>query len=78
MLALNLEGNREIPGLYLPESEGAYSWVSILSEQQNRGVEDILIACVDGLTGFPQAIYSIYLQTEVQLCIIHQILNSIK
>ncbi|ENE52271.1 transposase, Mutator family protein, partial [Escherichia coli P0304777.11] len=52
--------------------------VSVLSDLQNRGVEDILIACVDGLTGFPEAINSIYPQTEVQLCVIHQIRNSIK
>jgi putative transposase len=64
--------------LYLSESEGANFWLSILSGMQNRGVEDILIDCVDGLTGFPEAINSIYPQTEVQLCVIHQIRNSIK
>ncbi|EJA94308.1 transposase mutator type [Salmonella enterica subsp. enterica serovar Newport str. CVM 4176] len=78
VLALNLEGKKEVPGLYLSESEGANFWLSELSDLQNRGVEDILIACVDGLTGFPEAINSIYLQTEVQLCVIHQIRNSIK
>lgn len=78
MLALNLEAKKEIPGLYLSETEGANSWLSILSDLQNRGVEDILIACIDGLSGFPEAINSIYLQTEVQLCIIYQISNSIK
>lgn len=65
-------------GLYLSESEGANFWLSVLSDLQNRGAKDILIACVDGLTGFPEAINSIYPQTEVQLCIIHQIRNSIK
>lgn len=78
VLALNLEGKKEVLGLYLSESEGANFWLSVLSDLQNRGVEDILIASVDGLTGFPEAINSIYPQTEVQLCIIHQIRNSIK
>ncbi|MCP6093559.1 transposase, partial [Klebsiella pneumoniae] len=78
VLALNLEGKKEVLGLYLSESEGANFWLSVLSDLQNRGVEDILIACVDGLTGFPEAINSIYPQTEVQLCVIHQIRNSIK
>ena len=78
VLALNLEGKKEVLGLYLSESEGANFWLSVLSDLQNRGGEDILIACVDGLTGFPEAINSIYPQTEVQLCVIHQIRNSIK
>ncbi|EJX2514854.1 IS256 family transposase, partial [Salmonella enterica] len=78
VLALNLEGKKEVLGLYLSESEGANFWLSVLSDLQNRGVEDILIASVDGLTGFPEAINSIYPQTEVQLCIIHQIRNPIK
>ncbi|EFD4962183.1 IS256 family transposase, partial [Escherichia coli] len=78
VLALNLSGKKEVLGLYLSESEGANFWLSVLSDLQNRGVRDILIACVDGLTGFPEAINSIYPQTEVQLCIIHQIRNSIK
>lgn len=78
VLALNLEGKKEVLGLYLSESEGANFWLSVLSDLQNHGVKDILIACVDGLTGFPEAINSIYPQTEVQLCIIHQIRNSIK
>lgn len=78
VLALNLEGKKEVLGLYLSESEGANFWLSVLSDLQNRGVNDILIACVDGLTGLPDAINSIYPNTEVQLCIIHQIRNSIK
>ncbi|ENY9371208.1 transposase, partial [Salmonella enterica] len=71
VLALNLEGKKEVLGLYLSESEGANFWLSVLSDLQHRGVEDILIACVDGLTGFPEVINSIYPQTEVQLCVIH-------
>ncbi|EQB98077.1 IS256 family transposase [Photorhabdus temperata] len=78
VLALNLEGKKEILGLYLSENEGANFWLSVLTDLQNRGLKDILIACVDGLTGFPEAINSIYPQTEVQLCVIHQIRNSIK
>lgn len=78
MLALNLEGKKEVPGLYLLESEGANFWLSVLSDLQYRGVEDILIACMDGLADFPEAINSIYPQTEVPLCAIHQIRNSIK
>ena len=78
VLALNLEGKKEVLGLYLSESEGANFWLSVLTDLQNRGLKDILIACVDGLTGFPEAINSIYPQTQVQLCIIHQIRNSIK
>ena len=73
VLALNLEGKKEILGLYLYESEGANFWLSVLTDLQNRGVNDILIACVGGLTGFPEAINSIYPDTEVQLCVIHQI-----
>lgn len=78
VLALNPEGTKEVLGLYLSESEGANFWLSVLSDLQNRGVRDTLIACVDGLSGFPEAINSIYPHTEVQLCIIHQIRNSIK
>ncbi|CAM3592654.1 Mutator family transposase [Xenorhabdus nematophila] len=78
VLALNLEGKKEVLGLYLSESGGANFWLSVLTDLQNRGLKDILIACVDGLTGFPEAINSIYPQTEVQLCIIHQIRNSLK
>lgn len=64
--------------LYLSESEGARYWLSVLTDLHHRGVRHILIACVDGLTGFPEAIASIYPQTEVQLCVIHQIRNSLK
>ena len=78
VLALNLEGKKEVLGLYLSESEGANFWLSVLTDLQNRGIEDILIASVDGLTGFPEAIQTIYPQTEVQLCIVHQIRNSMR
>lgn len=78
ILGLNIEGKKELLGLYLSESEGANYWLSVLTDLHNRGVEDILIACVDGLTGFPEAIASIYPDTEVQQCVIHQIRNSLK
>ena len=78
VLGLNLEGRKEILGLYLSETEGANFWLSVLTDLNNRGLQDILIACVDGLTGFPEAINAIFPQTEVQLCVIHQIRNSLK
>lgn len=78
ILALNLDGQKEILGLYLSETEGANFWLSVLTDLQHRGVEDILIACVDGLTGFPEAIKTAFPKTEVQLCIVHQIRNSMR
>lgn len=78
MLAVNIDGKKEVLGLYVSESEGANFWLSVLTDLQNRGVDDILIASVDGLTGFPDAIATIYPQTEVQLCIVHQIRNSLR
>lgn len=78
VLGLSLEGRKEVLGLYLSESEGANFWLSVLSDLQNRGVNDILIASVDGLTGFPEAIQTIYPKTEVQLCVVLQIRNSLR
>ena len=78
LLALNTEGRKELIGLYCSESEGANYWLSVLTDLHNRGVQDILIACVDGLKGFPEAIQAIFPNTEVQLCVIHQIRNSIR
>ncbi|QDF28047.1 IS256 family transposase [Halarcobacter anaerophilus] len=78
VLGLRLDGKKEILGLYLSESEGANFWLSVLSDLNNRGLQDILIASVDGLKGFPEAIKTIFPKTEVQLCIIHQIRNSMK
>lgn len=77
VLARNIEGKKDVLGLYLSENEGANCWLSVLTDLHNRGLKDILIACVDGLTGFPDAINSRYPQTEVQLCIVHQIRNAI-
>lgn len=70
LLGLNLQGKKEILGIHLSESEGVNYWLTVLTELQNRGVEDILIACIDGLTGFPEAIAAVYPKTEIQFCII--------
>ena len=78
ILGVRLDGKKEILGLYLSENEGANFWLSVLTDLQARGIEDILIASVDGLKGFPEAINAIYPQTEVQLCVVHQIRNSIR
>lgn len=78
ILGVRVDGKKEILGLYLSESQGANFWLSVLTDLQARGVEDILIASVDGLKGFPEAINAIFPQTEVQLCIVHQIRNSIR
>ena len=78
VLGLTIEGKKEVLGLYLSETEGANFWLSVLTDLHNRGLEDILIASVDGLKGLPEAINAIFPQTEVQLCVIHQIRNSMK
>jgi len=78
ILGVGIDGKKEILGLYLSESEGANFWLSVLTDIQARGVKDILIASVDGLKGFPEAINAIFPKTEVQLCIVHQIRNSIR
>jgi len=77
-LAVNLEGHKELLGMWIAENEGAKFWLSVLTELKNRGVQDILIACVDGLKGFPDAIATVYPQTRIQLCIIHMVRNSLK
>jgi putative transposase len=77
-LGVNLEGRKELLGLWIGEKEGSKFWLSILTELRNRGVQDILIACVDGLTGFPEAIASEFPKTEVQLCIVHMVRNSLR
>ena len=77
-LGVNLEGHKELLCMWLSENEGAKFWLGILTELQNRGVKDILIACVDGLKGFPDAIQTVYPQTQIQLCIVHMVRNSVK
>src|SRR5690606_23365580 len=78
IMGINQEGIKEILGFYVAESEGANFWLGVLNDLRARGVEDILIACIDGLKGFPDAIQAIFPKTEVQLCVVHQIRNSIK
>ena len=78
VLGVDLTGKKDVLGLYISESEGAAFWLSVLTDLKNRGIDDILVAAVDGLKGFPEAIKSIFPKTEVQLCVIHQIRNSLK
>lgn len=77
-LGVNTEGQKELLGLWMAENEGSKFWLSVLTELKNRGVKDILIACVDGLKGFPEAINTIYPDTHIQLCIIHMVRNNLK
>jgi len=77
-LGVNVEGHKELLGMWLSENEGAKFWLGILTELQNRGLKDILIACVDGLKGFPDAIQTVYPQTRIQLCIVHMVRYSMK
>jgi len=78
VLGINLEGRKHLLGMYISQSEGAKFWLSVLTDLQQRGVKDILIACIDNLGGFEEAIGSIYPKTEVQSCIVHQVRNTIK
>ena len=75
-LAVNMEGQKEVLGIWISKNEGAKFWLQVVTELKNRGVEDILIACVDGLKGFEEAITSVFPQTIVQLCIVHMVRNS--
>jgi len=77
-IGINLEGKKEILGLWLAKTEGAKFWLSIFTELKNRGLQDVFIACVDGLKGLPEAIETVYPDTEVQLCIVHMVRNSLK
>lgn len=77
-LGVNLSGKKELLGMWLSENEGAKFWLGVLTDLQNRGVQDILIACVDGLKGFPEAINTVYPKTQVQLCIVHMLRYSMK
>lgn len=78
LLGVNREGTKDLLGLYISENEGARFWLSVMADIQNRGVKDILIACIDNLKGFAEAIETVFPKTEVQLCIVHQIRNSTK
>ena len=77
-LGVNLEGHKELLGLWIAETEGARFWLQVLTELKNRGVEQLLIACVDGLSGFPEAINTAFPDARVQLCIIHMVRNSLR
>ena len=77
-LCVNMEGHKELLGMWLSENEGAKFWLNVLTELQNRGVKDILIACVDGLKGFPDAINTVFPDTQIQLCIVHMVRNAMK
>lgn len=77
-LGVTMEGHKDLLGMWLSENEGAKFWLNVLTELQNRGVKDILIACVDGLKGFPEAINAAFPETRIQLCIVHMVRNSVK
>ena len=77
-LAVSMEGHKELLGLWLSDNEGSKFWMSVLTELKTRGIEDIFIACVDGLKGFPDAINTVFPKTKVQLCIVHMIRNSLR
>ena len=77
-LGVNMEGHKALLGMWLSENEGAKFWLNVLTELQNRGVKDVLIACVDGLKGFPDAINTVYPQAQIQLCIVHMVRNSMR
>ena len=78
VIGVNRDGIKDLPGLYIGENEGARFWLKVISDIQNRGVKDILIASIDNLKGFPEAIASVFPNTEIQLCIVHQVRNSLK
>ena len=77
-LGIDLEGRKEVLGLWIGESEGAKFWLRVFTELKNRGVEDIFISCMDGLKGMPEAIHAVFPKAEIQLCIVHMIRNSLK
>ncbi len=78
VLGIDTNGYKDLLGIWIGESESAHFWMTVLSEMRNRGVEDIFIACIDGLKGFPEAIASIFPKTRIQVCIIHQIRHSLR
>ena len=77
-LAINMEGKKELLGMWISENEGSKFWLQVLTEIQTRGVKDIYIASVDGLKGFPEAINTVFPKTKIQLCIVHMVRNSLK
>jgi putative transposase len=77
-IALNLEGGKEVLGLWASANEGAKFWLQVMTELRNRGVEDVFIACIDGLKGFPEAVESVFPKTQVQLCVVHLVRASLQ
>lgn len=77
-LGINLEGEKELLGLWIAQAEGAKFWLSVFTELKNRGLEDCFVACIDGLKGLPEAIEAVYPRAQVQLCIVHKVRNSLK
>ena len=77
-LGINMDGHKELLGIWMSRTEGAKFWLGVITELQTRGVKDIFIACVDGLKGFPEAIEAVFPQTQVQLCIVHMVRNSMR
>ena len=78
VLGINMEGRKELLGMWIADTEGAKFWLNVITEIKNRGVNDILIVCIDGLKGFPEAISTVFPKSEIQLCIVHVIRNSLK
>ena len=76
-IGINLDGDKEVLGMWVSENEGAKFWLQVVTELNNRGVNDIFIACVDGLKGFPEAIGTVFPKTQIQLCIVHMVRNSL-
>lgn len=76
-IGINMQGEKEVLGLWVSQTEGAKFWLGVVTELKNRGIQDIFIACVDGLKGFPEAIEAVYPQATVQLCIVHRVRNSL-
>jgi len=77
-LGIDMDGRKELLGMWIAHNEGAKFWLSILTELKNRGMKDVLIACIDGLKGFPEAIETVYPDTNIQLCIVHMVRNSVR
>ena len=77
-IGINLEGIKEVLGLWIEQTEGAKFWLKVVTELKNRGLQEIFIACIDGLKGFPEAIESVYPKAEIQLCIVHMVRNSLR
>ncbi len=77
-IGIGMDGLKEVLGIWIEKNEGAKFWLGVFTELKNRGLTDVLIACVDGLKGLPEAIETVFPQTEVQLCIVHMVRNSLK